>query len=79
MVLSFILGKKNLGDWTHVILDEVHEREEDMDFVVLLCKKLQRENSRGVKIILMSATMDAQKFREYFSSYVAHGKLEGFH
>merc|ERR1719319_1383788 len=43
-----------------------------MDFVMLLCKKLLHSNSRGVKIILMSATMNEHKFSEYFS-YVFPG------
>merc|ERR1719357_540837 len=64
------IGKKHLNDWTHIILDEVHEREEDMDLVMLLCKKLLFTNSRGTKLILMSATMDDQKFCDYFASYL---------
>jgi len=59
-----------LNEWTHIILDEVHERDEDMDFVMLLCKKLIHSNSRGVKIILMSATMNEQKFCEYFPTKI---------
>lgn len=50
-----------------MILDEVHEREEDMDFLLLLCKKFVRTNSRGVKLILMSATINVDDFRNYFS------------
>ncbi len=67
---KMMVAKKSLAEWTHVVLDEVHEREEDMDFVILLCKKLIRENSRGVKLILMSATIDARKFGEYLATYV---------
>ena len=64
-----LISKKNLNDWTHVILDEVHEREEDMDVVMLICKKLLLTNSRGTKLILMSATLDQSKFQSYFSSF----------
>ena len=53
---KMIIAKKHLNEWTHVILDEVHEREEDMDLVMLLVKKLLFTNSRGTKLILMSAT-----------------------
>jgi len=67
-----LINKKSMNDWTHIILDEVHERDQDMDFVMLLCKKLLHSNSRGVKIILMSATMNEHKFSEYFS-YVFPG------
>ena len=65
---KMIISKKHLNEWTHIILDEVHEREEDMDLVMLLAKKLLFTNSRGTKLILMSATMDDQKFCDYFSS-----------
>ena len=64
-----LIAKKELNEWTHVILDEVHEREEDMDVVMLICKKLLLTNSRGTKLILMSATLDQSKFQSYFSSF----------
>ena len=65
-----IINKKNLNDYTHIILDEVHEREEDMDLVMLLCKKLLYTNSRGTKLILMSATLDENRLSNYFASIV---------
>ena len=64
---AYILGKKAINDWTHVILDEVHEREEDMDFLLVLCRRFLNTNSRGTKLILMSATIEIDKFCEYFS------------
>ena len=45
-----LIAQKNMNQWTHVILDEVHEREEDMDLVMLICKKLLLTNSRGTKV-----------------------------
>ena len=68
-----LIAKKEMNEWTHVILDEVHEREEDMDLVMLICKKLLLTNSRGTKLILMSATMDHRTFVDYFS--VSHPEL----
>ena len=62
-----LIAKKEMNEWTHVILDEVHEREEDMDLVMLICKKLLFTNSRGTKLILMSATMNHRTFVDYFS------------
>ena len=75
---KMIIAKKNLNDWTHVILDEVHEREMDMDFVLLLCKRLINSNSRNVKLVLMSATIDTNLFQKYFSWHIpsADNKLE---
>ena len=62
-----LISKKEMNEWTHVILDEVHEREEDMDLVMLICKKLLLTYSRGTKLILMSATMNHITFVNYFS------------
>ena len=59
-------------DFTHVILDEVHERNQEMDFLLLVVRKLLRTNSRQVKVILMSATINVNKFAKYFSSPVAN-------
>ena len=61
-----LISKKEMNELTHVILDEVHEREEDMDLVMLICKKLLLTNSRGTKLILMSATMNHLTFFNYF-------------
>lgn len=54
---------RRLTEFTHVILDEVHDREEDLDFVLLLVKKFINTNSRGVKLILMSATLEVEKLQ----------------
>jgi len=65
-----VISKKNLNDYTHVVLDEVHDREEDMDLVLLICKKLLFTNSRGTKLVLMSATLNEDKLKGYFASYI---------
>lgn len=57
-------------DYTHIILDEIHERDNDLDFLLLVVKKLLRTNSMMVKVILMSATIDVDKFADYFSTPV---------
>ena len=41
---------KNLNQYTHVILDEVHERDQDTDFCLLIVRKLLRTNSPNVKV-----------------------------
>ena len=51
LLKKMIIGKKNLNDWTHIILDEVHERDEDMDLLLILCKKFLFTNSRDTKVL----------------------------
>ncbi|CAL1534991.1 unnamed protein product [Lymnaea stagnalis] len=70
-----LINKKNMHEFTHVILDEVHERDIESDFTLLIVKKLLRTNSSHVKVILMSATIDTDIFSRYFASPVL-GRLE---
>lgn len=44
-------------DYTHIILDEVHERDRDMDFLMILIRKLMTPK---IKLILMSATINSK-------------------
>lgn len=55
---------KNL---THLILDEVHEREKVTDFLLIAIREALQANPH-LKVILMSATLDSQQFSEYFSN-----------
>jgi len=51
--------------FTHLILDEVHERSVDQDILVLLARRLLEMNST-IRVVLMSATLQAQLFQDYF-------------
>ncbi|XP_071453953.1 probable ATP-dependent RNA helicase spindle-E [Hetaerina americana] len=75
MLLQNLVFRRDMKQYTHVILDEVHERDQDMDFVLLIVRKLLRTNSRTVKVILMSATFDVDRFSQYFCMPLA-SKLE---
>ncbi|XP_016923089.2 putative ATP-dependent RNA helicase DHX57 [Drosophila suzukii] len=55
-----------LGSVTHVIVDEVHERSEESDFLLLILKNLLQER-KDLKVILMSATLNATLFSDYFA------------
>lgn len=49
----------------YLIVDEVHERSVDTDILCLLCRRLLDLNP-NIRLILMSATMSADMYREYF-------------
>ena len=58
-----------LDKFTHIILDEVHERGIDSDFLSLIVKRLlaQPENER-IKLVVMSATLESELFVDYFAA-----------
>ncbi|KAF7662633.1 hypothetical protein LDENG_00231020, partial [Lucifuga dentata] len=74
VLLEKLVGAKSLTEYSHIFVDEVHERSEEMDFLLLVLRKLLNSNSRYVKIILMSATINCREFSEYFGTPV-RGKL----
>ncbi|KAI9577311.1 hypothetical protein GQX74_013020 [Glossina fuscipes] len=69
VLLQKLIREKTLFPYTHVILDEVHERDQDMDFLLIIVRRLLVTNSKNVKIILMSATMDVREFSQYFKIF----------
>ncbi|KAJ8601618.1 hypothetical protein CTAYLR_007258 [Chrysophaeum taylorii] len=59
------LLRKDLREYSHVILDEVHEEDADTEFLLIACRELARR--REVKLVLMSATLASEKLADYFS------------
>ena len=62
---------------SHIILDEVHERSIDSDFVSLLVKLLMKERFAKMKLVVMSATINTKLFLEYFSDLCGPGDFVG--
>ncbi|KAI0335964.1 P-loop containing nucleoside triphosphate hydrolase protein [Cubamyces sp. BRFM 1775] len=50
---------------THIIIDEVHERTIESDFLLIVLKSLLVQRPE-LKIVLMSATLEAEKISNYF-------------
>lgn len=57
---------------SHLIVDEVHERSADVDFLLVTLKRIIKMRTiKGLpspKVVLMSATIDTDLFASYFSS-----------
>lgn len=53
--------------WTHVILDEVHERSIETEFLLVILKHLLHDNPT-MRLICMSATLDARLLQNYFAA-----------
>ncbi|GAA5855636.1 hypothetical protein JCM8547_001627 [Rhodosporidiobolus lusitaniae] len=64
IVLRMLEGKESLADVTHIIIDEVHERSIDSDFLLIVLREIL-EVRKDLKVILMSATVDAEKIADY--------------
>ncbi|KAG9383962.1 ATP-dependent RNA helicase A [Pyrenophora tritici-repentis] len=64
-----------LADVSHVVVDEVHERSLDTDFLLVLLRQILRTR-KDLKVILMSATLDAAVFEAYFKEVGPVGRVE---
>lgn len=67
VVVRMLERPKEFEDITHLILDEVHERTIDADFLLIVLRRLIRERPE-LKLILMSATVDTQRFSAYLNN-----------
>ena len=60
-----MLESSALDEITHIIIDEVHERSIESDFLMIVLRTLMRARP-DLKIVLMSATLDAERISTYF-------------
>jgi pre-mRNA-splicing factor ATP-dependent RNA helicase DHX16 len=67
MLLREFLLDPTLSLYKVIIIDEAHERTLHTDILLSLIKDLSRMRD-DLKVIISSATLDAQKFSEYFDS-----------
>ena len=69
ILLRRMHGDPMLSDVSHVVLDEIHERSLDGDFLLALLRDLPAKRRAAglppLKLVVMSATLDAQLFSGY--------------
>ncbi|KAH9508703.1 ATP-dependent RNA helicase dhx29 [Bulinus truncatus] len=65
VVLRQLQGDVDLKGISHLIIDEVHERSVESDYLLIVVKEILTRRS-DLKVILMSATVDCDKFSAYF-------------
>lgn len=82
MIMRELMSDPSLSRYSVVIVDEAHERTLRTDLLIANLKKLQKErngssnakgkgnsnNSKPLKIVIMSATLDAEKFSKFFDN-----------
>jgi len=64
LVRTLISSKSVLDNISHIIIDEVHERDFQTDLLILFFKQMKQEFPH-IKFILMSASLDIKKLSAY--------------
>lgn len=71
-------GTSFLDHVSHVLMDEVHERDVDTDLLLVVIKRVLADRAkRGkppIKLVLMSATVDPHLFQKYFQELSRSGR-----
>ncbi|KAF8625176.1 hypothetical protein AX15_005488 [Amanita polypyramis BW_CC] len=66
VALRRMASDDQLQSISHIVVDEVHERSIDSDILLLGLKKILK-TSDSLRVVLMSATINYEKFSKYFN------------
>uniref|UniRef100_A0A7S4L6F5 RNA helicase n=1 Tax=Paramoeba aestuarina TaxID=180227 RepID=A0A7S4L6F5_9EUKA len=66
MLLRELLNEPDLAQYACIMIDEAHERTLHTDIIFGLIKDIARFR-KDLKVLISSATVDAEKFADYFS------------
>ncbi|XP_054279739.1 ATP-dependent DNA/RNA helicase DHX36-like isoform X2 [Macrosteles quadrilineatus] len=65
LLRSLLSGDQWLNNMSHIIIDEIHERDKLTDFTLIVLRDALVRFSH-LKLIIMSATINTQKYKDYF-------------
>ena len=77
ILLRWLQDDQNLSDVGALLFDEFHERNLMSDVALALAKQLQQTRRPDLKILVMSATLDAEPVAEYLSRGIASAPEAG--
>lgn len=66
-VLLYIIGHPEDNVFTHIIIDEFHERQPDVEVMLGLLRLAVTVKRNNLKIILMSASVELELWKQYFT------------
>ncbi|XP_074498368.1 ATP-dependent DNA/RNA helicase DHX36 [Sebastes fasciatus] len=67
IILQWLRSDRLLSSISHLVLDEIHERNLQSDVLLVIVKDILKHRD-DLTIILMSATLNAEKFSKYFDN-----------
>ena len=65
LLRMLMAGHKALSTVSHIIIDEIHERDKYSDYL-LICIRDHLKSYKNLRVILMSAALNVNLFKEYF-------------
>jgi HrpA-like RNA helicase len=77
VLLRLLQNSPQLEGITHLIIDEIHERDINSDFLLILVKDLIRVRP-DLRVVLMSATLQSEAFRNFFGADTPIIQVAGF-
>jgi HrpA-like RNA helicase len=71
MLLRECMVDRDLKAYSYILIDEAHERSINSDLLCALVRQIQ-DRRKDLKVIIMSATLEADLFEKYFKAKVLY-------
>ncbi|KAH9577432.1 Helicase [Trypanosoma melophagium] len=68
VLLQLLVGAPTLNTVSHLVIDEVHERDVNCDVLLALVRQIMQHGNPNLRVVLMSATMQSERFAAYFGN-----------